>query len=155
MSRPARPSRPPIAQRLPEAPLAGVSDGVTTLDLAPLVEAVAARVVELLDERAAAASPAADAPEYLTVGEAGARLRVASKTVCGYVRDGLLPAVEVGGRLLVAADDLARFVEDRRVVTRPMPGPARTPRARRGAGPMGAAVARLDERRVDGHGAGA
>lgn len=130
---------------------------VTALDLAPLIEAVAARVVELLDEREPA-SPAERATDgaYLTVAEVADRYRIAPKTVRDYVRRGQLPAVKAGRRWLIAADDVDRLAAARRVRPTPFPhAAAPAPRPRPSRRPMGAAVATLDGRRLDGRGGGA
>ena len=54
-------------------------------------------------------------PELLTLQEAAERLKVHYMTAYRWVRRGELPAFKAGGRLRVRADDVDRFVHQRRV----------------------------------------
>lgn len=80
---------------------------------AALIEAVAERVVELIEQRAGGATAGATSP-YLTVGEAAEYLRVAPQGVYDRVASGALVPCRDGRRLLFKPDDLRAYVEGQR-----------------------------------------
>lgn len=95
----------------PNARPAG-SDALTLLIPAAVVEAIATRVVELLDERAAISS-AGPASPYLTVDEAAGVLRVARQGVYDRVASGALVPLRDGRRLLFHRDQISSYIEGR------------------------------------------
>ena len=50
-----------------------------------------------------------DAPRYLTTGEVSRRLGVSRQTVVNWIKQGLLPGVRMGSRLMVPATVMKRF----------------------------------------------
>lgn len=77
---------------------------------AAVIEAIAERVVELIERRAVGATAGATSP-YLTVGEAAEYLRVAPQGVYDRVASGALKPCRDGRRLLFKPDDLRAHVE--------------------------------------------
>ena len=71
-----------------------------------LIEALAARVAEILDERQRPA-----APEMLTVGEAAELLRCRRQRVYDLLSQGRLPHLKDGARVLIRRAELLGYLE--------------------------------------------
>ncbi|MDQ3090903.1 MAG: helix-turn-helix domain-containing protein [Actinomycetota bacterium] len=71
-----------------------------------LIEALAARVAEILDERQRPA-----APEMLTVGEAAELLRCRRQRVYDLLSQGRLPHLKDGARVLIRRAELFGYLE--------------------------------------------
>lgn len=52
-------------------------------------------------------------PEYLTVAEVAAMLRVTDQTVWDRIREGLIPAIKEGRRYLIERTALERYIAQR------------------------------------------
>ena len=53
--------------------------------------------------------------QRFTLREAAARLSISYRTLWGLVHRGEIPAARVGGRLLLAEDDLERYLAEHRL----------------------------------------
>ncbi len=66
-------------------------------------------LLQAVTEQVESTSGAQDTPQYLTTGKVGRRLGVSRQTVVNWVKQGLLPGVRMGGRLMVPATVMSRF----------------------------------------------
>ena len=57
--------------------------------------------------------------KYISVTEAAHMLGLSRKTVYGWTSGGVLPSVQIGGRVLIPLDDLRRALKDGRRRTQP------------------------------------
>jgi excisionase family DNA binding protein len=73
-------------------------------------------LIQAVSEQVESTSGAQDTPQYLTTGKVGRRLGVSRQTVVNWVKQGLLPGVRMGSRLMVPATAMSRFARLERIL---------------------------------------